>query len=99
MEVETPSALMRAIKPNPPSDSWRKDKRRAVSWATGVLAAACVAGVCWTGTHVISAENVNDRQTIQIKALEERAQEDRSAIRESQKETSNKLDRIMELIK
>lgn len=103
MEVPTPPNAHPALRPTEPysrpTERYAKDKRAFVTWATGVLAAACVAGIGWVGTHVLAAESVNEKQAIQIEALDKRAEEDRAIIREQQKETSSKLDRIMERLK
>jgi hypothetical protein len=96
MEIPTPPGAHRALRT---TESWSKDKKQIFTWITGVLASAAVAGVGWAGTHILATESVNAQQDIRIRAVEDRAQEDRNVIREQLREQSDKLDRIMERIK
>ncbi len=105
MEVPTPPYQHPALRPTEPvkrsgskvqTDSYTSDKKQIINWLTGVVGAALLAGVGWTGTHVLSAESVNTEQSLRIKGLEERAAEDRTVIRDQLKEHSEKLDRLLE---
>lgn len=103
MEVPTPPNAHPALRPTEPyakpTERYAKDKRAVIQWATGVIATAAIAGVGWVSTHVLAAESVNNQQEIRIKAVEERAAEDRASIERKLDKQSEKLDRIMERIK
>ncbi len=86
------------MKRKPGTDTYTRDKRQIINWATGVVGAALIAGVGWAGTHVLAAESVSSQHELRIKSLEERADEDRALSRGQFNQISEKLDRIMERV-
>ncbi len=96
MEVPTPTEKMKAIRPN-----GSQDKRVTVfvQWLTGIIGAGAVSAIIWCGSHLMAAERITDIHTNEIKAIQDRASEDRAATRDQLREVLQKLDRLVERVR